>query len=206
MCESCAENLSRISGKICTLCGREKAECSCRGEKYFDSIVAPFYFEGVVRKGIHQFKFRKWYQHAEAYAIEMADTLNKRMGDKTFDFIVSVPMTKKSQRKRGYNHGALLAKALSEKIGIVYLGNLMIKIYETEDQHTTDYSNRRGNLAGVFDVTDPEFIKGKRILICDDISTTGETLNECAKMLWLYGAEEICCVCIALTKYKKKKK
>ena len=64
---------------------------------------------------------------------------------------------------------------------------------------------RKGNLTGVFDVADPGLVEGKRILLCDDISTSGETLNECAKMLWLCGAEEISCVCFALTKSVKKR-
>lgn len=204
-CDECSGILPRIKGEICVLCGREKSECSCNGEKYFNTLVAPFYYDGVVRKGIHQFKFRNRRYHSEAYGVEMAETVSERLGDKTFDAIVPVPLTRKSLRNRGYNQVELLADSLSEKLGVECRKDILTKIYETDKQHTISYLMRKGNLTGVFDVADPDFVKGKRILICDDISTSGETLNECAKMLWLCGAEDVCCVCLALTKPKKKK-
>ena len=80
-----------------------------------------------------------------------------------------------------------------------------MKIYETDKQHGLKHYLRKGNLTGVFDVKNPDDVAGKTILLCDDISTTGETLNECAKMLWLYGAKEIYCISVALTKAKKHK-
>ena len=64
----------------------------------------------------------------------------------------------------------------------------------------------RGNLTGVFDIPKPEEVKGKNVLLCDDISTSGETFNECAKMLWLADAAEICCISLAVTKRDKNKK
>ena len=64
----------------------------------------------------------------------------------------------------------------------------------------------KGNLTGVFDVTNPELVRDKTILLCDDISTSGETLNECSKMLWLNDAKAVYCVALALTKPKKKVK
>ncbi len=204
-CEECAASLPRIEGRVCLMCGRDKTECSCGSEKYYKSVVAPFYFEGVVRKGVHQFKFRNHRQHCEAYAFEMAQTVKERLAGIDFDFITPIPMTKKSIKKRGYNQVELLADAVSEQIGIECRKDILKKIYETDNQHSMSYFTRKGNLVGVFDVADPEKVKGKKILICDDISTSGETLNECAKMLWLYDAKEIHCICLALTKQKKKK-
>ncbi len=204
-CDECAAALPRINSEICVSCGREKTECSCNGEKYYSAVAAPFYYEGVVRRGVHHFKFRNWRQHSEAYGIEMAKTVKERFADKSFDFILPAPMTKKSLRKRGYNQVEILAETLSQKLGIECRKNVLRKIYETDKQHSMSYLMRKGNLTGVFDVSDPELVKGKRILLCDDISTSGETLNECAKMLWLCGADEVCCICFALTKPKKKK-
>ncbi len=209
MCADCEKNLPRISGVSCRKCGREKDKCSCKGaEKYFDSIAAPFYFCGCVRKGIHAFKFRKSLRNNEAYAEEMAKTVSEKFGDITFDFITEVPMTRKSIRQRGYNQCFWLAKGLSEKLGIEHKPDTLVKLYETGKQHVISFYLRKGNLTGVFDVGNPDEIEGKTILLCDDISTSGETLNECAKMLWLYGAKEIYCVTVALTlsdKIKKKK-
>lgn len=204
MCRSCEKSVSRIENETCKNCGREKAFCSCKkSSNYYNGIAAPFYFEGVVRSGMHRFKFRKSPQNAEAYAAEMALTVKQRFKDIDFDFITEIPMTKKSLKKRGYNQGSLLAKGVSEKLEVEHREKFLVKLYETKNQHGLNYNNRKGNLTGVYDVVAPEEVEGKTILLCDDISTTGETLNEAAKMLWLYGAKEVYCIAVALTKQKK---
>ena len=205
MCDECKESLPRINGEICRKCGVEKKECCCRNaEKYFECITAPFYFSGKVRSGIHSFKFRNAPDNAEAYAYEMSEAIKERFSGIEFDFITEVPMTQTSILKRGYNQCALLAKQISNNLGIEYKNDVLIKLYETEKQHNLKHFLRKGNLTGVFDVCNPVLVENKTILLCDDISTTGETLNECAKMLWLYGAKEIYCVSVALTHNKKK--
>lgn len=206
VCRKCENELPRIEGTVCRKCGREKDRCSCKGsEKYFTSLIAPFYFEGCVRTGLHIFKFRKGYLNYKVYSEEIAEVIKERYSDVDFDFVTEVPMTVKSQKQRGYNQCYWLAKGIGENLGIEHKPNALVKLYDTQKQHGISYHLRKGNLTGVFDVENPEDIKGKRILVCDDISTSGETLNECAKMLWLYGAEEVRCVSVALTLFKSKK-
>lgn len=206
MCYECEKSLPRVKGAVCVRCGREKEICSCKGaEKYFTSLAAPFYFEGNVRKGLHAFKFRKCPDNAEAYCIEMSQTVKQRFPEIRFDYITEVPMTEKSFKKRGYNQCALLAGGISELTDIEYKPGLMVKLFDTQIQHGLSYHLRKGNLIGVFDVSEPSLIYNKTILLCDDVSTSGETLNECAKMLWLYGAKDIYCISCALTKSGKKK-
>ena len=203
-CDDCAVSLPRIEGEICRKCGREKKCCSCRNaEKYYDGLAAPFYFTGNVRKGIHAYKFRRWRTSAEAFGGEMAKTVRSRFESVDFDFIISVPLTDKSRRERGYNQCELLADELSRHLGIEHKKDILVKIYETRKQHTISSVFRKGNLSGVFEVNNPAEVEGKTILLVDDISTTGETFNECSKMLWLYGAESVYCVSVALTPKKK---
>ena len=140
--------------------------------------------------------------NSEAFAAEMAKTVSERYSGIRFDYITEVPITKRAVKERGYNQCALLAENLSRICGIPYRQGILKKIYETEKQHGLNYYLRRGNLTGVFDSGFPDEIKDKTILLCDDISTSGETLNECAKMLWLYGAEDIYCITAALTKMR----
>lgn len=207
MCEECEKILPRITGEICIRCGREKDACDCKNaQKYYNGIAAPFYFSGNVRKGVHSYKFRNAPDNAEAYSFEMSETVKKRYCGIKFDYITEVPMTRKSQKDRGYNQCILLAKGISENTGIEYKSDVLVKLYETDKQHGLKLHMRKGNLSGVFDVKNPSDVEGKTILICDDISTTGETLNECAKMLWLYGAAEIYGISLALTKKEKTKK
>ena len=200
-CDDCLENLPRIEGDICSSCGREKKECTCRNKaNYYNAIAAPFYFEGELRRGIHRFKFRSAVSNSKAYAAEMAKTISERFAGVSYDYITEVPVGKKSLRERGFNQCSLLAKEISGITGIPYKKGILKKIYETGKQHGLNYYLRRGNLTGVFDSDFPEEIKDKTILLCDDISTSGETFNECSKMLWLYGAKEIYCISTALTK------
>ncbi|MBQ3006242.1 MAG: ComF family protein [Clostridia bacterium] len=207
VCAECEKSLPRVTGNVCRKCGRGTDFCSCKGaEMYFESLVAPFYFEGNVRKGMHAFKFRKSPDNAKAYGKEISETILQRYDGIDFDFITEVPMTRKSVKERGYNQCALLCKSISENLGMEYRPGVLVKIYETEKQHGLNYNIRKGNLTGVFDVKNPEEVKDKTVLICDDIATSGETLNECAKMLWLHGAKEVYCVAAALTKKKTKPK
>ncbi len=204
-CDDCAGSLPRIEGDVCCKCGREKKECSCRkAEKYYDGLAAPFYFTGKVRKGIHAYKFRHWRGNAEAFGYEMAKTVNERYGSIVFDYIISVPLTKKSRRERGYNQCELLAEELSKHLGLEHRKGVLSKIYETRKQHTISSVFRKGNLSGVFEVNNPSEVEGRIILLVDDISTTGETFNECSKMLWLYGAKSVYCISTALTAKKNK--
>lgn len=205
MCDDCSEDLPRIVGDVCIKCGREeKKECNCKkAENYYNGIAAPFYFSDNVRTGIHAFKFRNSPANAEAYGVEMAETVKNRFGDIRFDYITEVPTTQKSLKERGYNQCFLLAQEVSCKTGIEHKRDVLTKLYETDKQHGLKLFLRKGNLTGVFDVNNPADVVNKTILLCDDISTTGETLNECAKMLWLYGAKEIYCISVALTKKHK---
>ncbi|MBR6702614.1 MAG: ComF family protein [Clostridia bacterium] len=203
LCEECENNLPRIAGEICSACGREKKVCTCKkSANYFTALAAPFYYEGAVRSGIHRFKFRGAGLNARAYASEMAETVRGRYPGIDFDYITEVPVTKRALRERGYNQCSLISKNLSELLGIPFRPGILKKIYETEKQHGLNYYLRRGNLTGVFDSDSPGEIKDKTILLCDDISTSGETLNECAKMLWLYGAKDVYCITLALTKMR----
>lgn len=205
ICDECKASLPRIEGEICPWCGRGKQVCACRrAEKYYDGIAAPFYFEGNVRKGIHAYKFSKARGNSDALAFEMAKAVKERFPGVEFDYITQAPMTESDIKARGYDQCAILAEKISGICNIEYNPGVIKKLYKTEKQHGLNIYLRRGNLTGVFDVTNPDDVRGKTILLCDDISTSGETLNECAKMLWLNDARAVYCITAALTKSKKK--
>ena len=205
VCPKCEKELPRIAGITCRKCGREKDRCHCRGsEKYFSSLCAPFYYEGCVRLGVLNFKFRRGLKSHRIYAGEMAKTVNEKLSEVKFDYVTEVPMHRVNLKERGYNQSLWLAKGLSEILGIEHKPSVLVKLIKTKNQHKITYYLRKGNLIGAFDVLNPEDVEGKTILLCDDISTTGETLNECAKMLWLYGAKEVHCVTLGLTSFKEK--
>ncbi len=196
LCESCEETLPEINGEICYFCGVEKEKCSCKEKAmFYFSACAPFYYEGGPKKAAVLLKYQANEQTLEFFSREMAKCVNKRYNGIDFDCIAYVPAFKTDEIKRGYNQAELLAKGLGKILNIpVYA--LLYKVYETQPQHTLSEAERSGNLLGAFEVnSDTDFeIENSRILLCDDIKTTGSTLNECAKTLMINGCAEVRCI------------
>lgn len=137
---------------------------------------------------------------AHAFGVCLADVLkNNNIPEKT-DIIVPVPMSASSLRKRGYNQSELIAETVSAEINKP-VRCIVQKIRETKEQKSLGKAGRRLNLTNAFQVT--ENITGKRILLIDDICTTGSTLSEIAVLLRKNGAEDI--ICATAMKVMKKK-
>lgn len=199
-CSPCAQSVARVDAPVCRLCGRGKDYCLCDKHKpFYSGLFSPFYYESSVRRCIHNFKFRDARSNAEFLADEMVLAIEQEQSQH-FDIVVCVPLSKKSLRQRGYNQSALLAQRIAEKLNTPFSAKALVKICETPAQHSVDASMRRGNLVGAFEVPDPSLINGAEVLLCDDVATTGSTLNECAKMLMLAGAAGVWCVTAAVTR------
>jgi len=203
ICADCLAAVSKIAEPACRHCGRGIAECVCREHKNFYSAVAsPFYYEGPARNCIRRLKFSGKTGCAQFLGREMARAAQAAFGDKAIDIAAFVPMSKKEIKARGYNQSRYLAQAVARELRLDFSEELLVKLYETRAQRTLKAGERAGNLAGVFDVAESERVKGKTILLCDDVITTGTTLNECARMLLLSGADAVFCLTAAATKMK----
>ncbi len=194
ICIKCANNLQRISGKVCFKCGVEKDFCICKGRSnFYKSIISPFYYEGAIHNTIWQLKFRGMKELSMVIAEDMANCFFEHYGEYKFDYCTFVPSHKSSLKERGYNHAELITKDLSELINVECV-SLLEKLYKTKPQHLLSEIERTGNLTGAFALKDNIDIENKRILLCDDVKTTGSTLNECAKTLLIGGAAEVLCL------------
>lgn len=154
--------------------------------------VSPFPYSDIFRKAVIDFKFHNCSVYAIRFAPEMVRVINQMYSDKTFDVITCVPMHKDSLRERGYNQAELLAQSCAELMGIEY-AQLLVKTKKNKAQHSIKASERAKNVRGVYSPADKDLIKNKRILIIDDIITTGNTLGECARILTKYKCGEISC-------------
>lgn len=204
ICEKCKNEIFKIEGDICFKCGCKKSDCSCKGKaRYYMSICAPYYYEGAVKKAISQLKFHNNKYMAETLADDMAKTLKERYGELDFDICTFVPAHKNEFKKRGYNQAQLIAQKLSEKTGIPFF-EILEKNFETAPQHSLNKSMRSGNLLGAIGLNEKlgADIADKRILLCDDVKTTGATLDECAKTLLINGAAEVRCITACIAKNK----
>lgn len=194
-CPSCEKRLSLILGRKCPLCGAGEELCRCRKQpRDFDRCVSCAYYSGPMKRAIHHFKFRGAPGAAVPLAGLMETALKSELAGIPFDRITFVPMAPARQRMRGYNQAELLARELSRRTGIPLEG-LLEKTKDTPMQHTLNAQERRENLRGSFAVTGP--VRGRTILLVDDVVTTGETLQECARCLRDEGAKAIYCVTAA---------
>ena len=203
ICHTCENTLKKIEGDICRLCGAMVVDCKCGHKKHFYKYVcAPFYYEGAASRAIWRFKFRNATKLSKAFAEDMAKCFNNYYGGYDFDLCTFVPAAKEDLKKRGYNQAELLAKDLCEIISLE-CEETLVKNVSTQAQHNLTSVERSGNLAGAIDLKDDVDLDFKRILLIDDIKTTGSTLNECAKMLLIGGASEVFCLTVAITNKEK---
>lgn len=205
VCEHCKTSLPAINPPICPFCGHSKSDCSCKNKKnYYSSVVAPFYYEGAIVKAVDRMKFHSHSYLCKMFAEDMENTRVSQYAEVDFDFITFVPFSKRDEKQRDFNHSRLLAEELSVLSGIECV-DALTKIYDVPTQHTLGSDARKGNVFGVYEVKTKDVVKDKTILLVDDIKTTGATLDECAKMLKLGGAQEVRALTFAVTKHRKKK-
>ena len=163
---------------------------------WFSFCAAPFYYEGTVRESLLRFKFHHRGEYAKRYAPYLADCIRACMSGR-YDLICWVPISKKRLRERGYDQDQLLAHFTSGALGQRSMGVLK-KIRDTPPQSGMDSAElRRKNVEAAYRVPEPELVRGKRVLLIDDIITTGSTLSECAGTLRAAGAAEVLCATFA---------
>ena len=179
----------------CTERLQEKQKPILRGVMGY-RCVSSFLYDGKVRKLLIRVKFYEYVQHIRQLAVILAKDIRAVYPDISFDLITYVPMYPKDQLRRGYNQAELLCQELSKELGVTYAETLK-KIKRTKKQHTLTYAERRKNLAGAFDLIDRAAVRGKNILIVDDIVTSGNTLGACCKKLNQAKPALLCCAAIA---------
>ena len=202
-CEACAEKLPRIPAERCEYCGAGKEDCACRQqhEKY-DSVLAPFYYEGPAKKAM--LRLKEYPIYAAPLARECVAVMREYYASYTFDLVTSVPMAKSKQKQKGFNQSERLAREIAALCALPYADCLTV-LYDTPAQHSMDYYSRSANVRGIYEVTDESAVKGKHILLIDDIKTTGATLSECALMLKLAGAASVETLVAALDRKQQSK-
>ena len=201
LCADCIRNAPYVLPPVCELCGRGEEHCICGGHRRdFRRCVSPFYHVGVARDSILQYKQLNYTVAAEGFAAEMAEVVRREYGGIPFDVVTSVPLHKKDLHLRGFDQAAGLAQILAKRLDLPY-EPLLTKLERTEPQKELSLLLRRGNLLGVFDVIGD--VTDRTVLLVDDVITTGSTLNECAKMLKIFGAAEVYAVTAAAAVLKK---
>ncbi len=188
------------AGRICTRCQRElqPERLALQGE-FLDGGLSIYIYEGHVRRSIHRFKFNGRKEYAPVYARLLCSIAESVEWIKEAELVTFVPTNRRNERKRGYNHAALLAEHIAQNLGL-HFRPMLSKTRETKAMYGLKPYERRANIMGAIKVAcEPEQIIGKTILLIDDIFTTGATAGECARMLRMAGAAKVFVLTVAKT-------
>ena len=164
----------------------------------------PFFYENDVKHALHKMKFRGRLDLIKPFAGFAANALRERGLLSKTDVITYIPMSKKELRRHSCNQAEHLAKEIGKQTGLP-VKQLLYKTAETPSQHSLGLNRRKGNMIGIFEPLKeclPD-IENKTVLVVDDIITTGSTLNEAAKTLLIFGAEDVYAAGVAQGKKKK---
>lgn len=200
LCKTCLGRITFIVPPICPNCGRllrlaagQNGLChQCRQTKvFFSQSRAVALYEGALRDYLQELKYRYRPELGLALGMLLVEWIKVHSDYDKFDLIVPIPLHREKLLKRGYNQAELLAKPLQKYLGIALLGEILLRRKETESQNALDARQRFKNLSEAFEVSESALVSGKRILLIDDIMTTGATASEGARALLRAGAIEV---------------
>lgn len=201
-CEQCKKDVAYNNGKTCKRCGvaieGEEDYCgNCAFDKiYFDRAYSPFCYEGAIRDVILAMKFNNLGGNAAVLARYLVYVAQRE--HLVYDAVTYAPMSRASYKKRGYNQARLLAEEFCAILNNTdLLAECIVKVRDTEPQEKLSRAERKTNLTGSYRIHPAADVKGKRVLVIDDVKTTGATLNECAKALKRAGAAEVIALTVA---------
>ena len=197
-CVLCGKILQKGEQDLCKECRIQAPEYpnGKRKLQFLDSFAAVWYYEGTVRKSLLRYKFYNARSFAVSYGRLMAMMLLQQYPE-GFDCLTWVPVSRLRKFRRGYDQVELLARAVGKELGMTPVPLLTKVRHNRPQSRIRDGATRRANVLGAYRVNDPEAITGKRILLLDDILTTGATAGECARVLLTCGAKEIHCAAVA---------
>ena len=203
LCDDCKACLEISQYQYC-LCKRPNlflGKChQCKTKKLDLLYSSVAYQKPLVKRLIHYFKYepfiKKLSQPLASLIIEHFYLLNKQPNFSAF-ILIPIPLYIKRLRWRGFNQAEEIAKELSKFLNLPVYSNCLIKTKKTLPQVELNHEQRKENIKNAFSVKKPELIKNKKILLIDDIYTTGSTMEEAAKVLKRAGAKEVIGVVVA---------
>lgn len=198
-CVFCDVLLQEGEDYFCRSCGEKvpmaEDDKICRTGTYFDRCVAPLHYDGMVRDSFLDYKFHEKTWRAAIYAAFLEPYVRKEFPQ--LDVVTWVPLGRRSQKDRGFDQSELLAKELAKRLNLP-CEKMLEKIHDTQQQSRLQMpEERRANVLGAYELKKNVSVEGRRILVVDDVITTGSTIDECCRVLSAAGAPEIHCAVLA---------
>jgi len=206
-CRACWESITPIEGPACPQCGQPfdspialayspGHRCRACREKppRFDRALSPYRYEGVLEQAIHLFKYRR----KDALAAPLADLMLAWVDRlPPVDLVMPVPLHPSRLRTREFNQSLLLADRIARRLGLPLSFEHLERIRETKSQTALDRAGRARNVRRAFAVRNPDSLKDIRVLLVDDVLTTGATVNDCARALRRAGVASVTVLTLA---------
>ena len=183
---------------FCRHCGRHLREysCSCKGKSTFKRTIAVLPYRGVFRRAVKEFKFGKSTWRLNNYTQLLLERWDKSI---TIDLVTFVPMHSTSEAIRGFHPTKALASNLAKNLKLPFSNDLVQKNKHNKAQSLISIGQRKKNVQGVFSLNLAKRVVNKKILLVDDIFTTGATAEEISTMLVTAGAESVYILCLAMS-------
>jgi ComF family protein len=200
-CVACRAAVQPVEPPWCEKCGEPNTPtglCSkcCAQPLRIEQIRSVALFLGPLRQGIHRFKYERWASLADPFGTLLADFW--RMNHLTADWLIPVPLHPSRERDRGYNQSNLLAQRLAAQVSVPVSARGLRRTRVTAVQMELNAAQRKENVSGAFACVD-ERVRGTRVMIIDDVCTTGATLDACAEALLKTGAKSVMGLTLART-------
>lgn len=191
-CSDCEGKLKPCYDQMCKRCAGDKNDCDCdRFIYHFDGAIAPFKNDGDAKDAFYSLKFGTSFSGLDYFSEKMAEAFKATFSDVKIDLACFVPLSNNQLYEREFDKCELFAQRVSKILNIP-LENLVYKRENVPTQHNLTMDNRFDNVRNAYRVK--EMVRGKKILLIDDIKTTGATLDACARELKFAGAKEVYCL------------
>lgn len=197
-CVLCRRLTGPAAERICPACAAALPEpiSGARRGAHYKRWAAALWYEEPFRTSFLRFKFGGCRFYAEDFGPLLAEAVRKQLGT-DFDLMSYIPISFLRRRKRGYDQTLLLAEAAGARLGMAPVRTLRKKNLVRPQSRTHGTGERERNIRNAFRVTDPELVRGKRILLIDDVLTTGATVSEASRVLLAAGAKSVCVATLA---------
>lgn len=203
-CVLCRRILSKEEQDLCRACRTEAPAYHPHGKtlRFVRDYTAVWFYEDTVRASLLRYKFHRASHYASAYGRLVAMAVEKNLPE-DIELITYVPVSPKRKRQRGYDQVELLAEAVSGELGIPMVPMLK-KIRDNPPQSGIEKEEqRRANVLGAYEIINADRIRDSRVLLLDDIITSGSTISECARMLQSARAKQVYCAAVAAVRNQK---
>lgn len=203
-CKECRQKLPYIKEPCCKKCGKEirrqeEEYCyDCRKREHvYTEGRALFSYNQIMQGSVAALKYKNRQEYAEIYGKEMAQAFHKQMRRWEAEALIPVPVHKSRYRERGYNQAALLARSIAKHTGLPEEERLLLRTKKTAAQKSLNTKERVKNLQDAFQLR-KNVVQYKKVILVDDIYTTGSTADACARVLKEGGAEAVYLLCLCI--------